>query len=552
MSEEINELIHKFDNIDKNNIVESINILSKLIEFYKNNNNIIKLSQYIDTVTIINPNIPNLLILANIYYENNLIFKSFFLYNQAIQQLILPQNANLINWSCVFTIIVCSKLINSNDSINILNNAFQNIINHNNYNQSYNEFVHSYIMLMNLIKYDCNIDARLNISKQWNNHIKPFYDSIQNHYQSLFKQRIHINHSKKNIGYLTTNIGPHAIFYFIYGMLLNHNLDKYNIYVYYETSKNKDDRITYMFNSLAPNIILKNIKDKNDETIASIIFHDKIDILIDIIGYTFKNKINVLLRKPAPVILTMIGYPVSYGLDVIDYKLFDRYTINHNTNEFTEKPLILQYGTQCYYNPLATYDINKRTKSDFIRFACFSFPGKFNQDFYNALATILLSIPNSIITFCYSHNSCNSIKEIIRSNLINRNIESNRVIIKTDNNKSIHDIYQTDIDISLDTYPYNGATTICDALWCGIPVITLCGDSYMSRMGFSILSCCGCPELVAHDWNEYIDLTVKLANDTNRLHNYHKTLHTKINNSYIGNPELFTKQFENALDTIMP
>lgn len=535
----------RLDAVDKSDIKESMRIVSNLFKCYHALKDDIRLSQCLDATLSINPCIENLLLIGQIYYECGMYFKSSMAYKAVCPLLSIPTDIKHMSWSMVFVLSTCSSLLlNSQDdeSVIFLERVFNHIVQSGTLQQEHSEFAHCYLMMQNLVLNIDNPSRRMLINREWNRHTL----SIERCKPQARRIR---DGDRLNIGYLTTHLGSHAVFFFSSGMFMCHDRRRYNIFIYGERTKNMSPETERVLSDIERHANVRYIHDKSDTDVCNMIMDDNIDVLIEMIGYTYKDKINVLLRKPAPIIISMVGFPASLGLDVIDYKVVDRYTHHDDfKSEFTERPLILERGTQCYWNMNHSFDNSRWATSNEVRIAVFSFPAKLTGDFYDALGKIMHTVTNSRVIFCYPHNRCRFIQNILRTNLTKRGIVSDRIEIITETAMNIFEMYQNMIDISLDTYPYNGATTICDALWCGVPVITLRGDTYVSRMGYSILSCCGCQELVADSWQDYVKKTVELAQSPDRLRWYHLRLHDMFMESHVGNPELFTRQFEAAID----
>jgi predicted O-linked N-acetylglucosamine transferase (SPINDLY family) len=289
----------------------------------------------------------------------------------------------------------------------------------------------------------------------------------------------------------------------------------------------------------------------SDQIAADLIHEDKIDILIDLAGYTANNRIPIFTFKPAPVQVTWIGYPATTGLSAMDYKAIDSYTDPPGMTEqfYTEKLIRLPESYLCYLPYRDSPDILDLPclKAGHITFGSFNNLSKTSERVIETWSQILTLVPNSHLimkTFSLSDAMvCNYVMEKFNQKGINSNKIS---LLPIDLSTKSHLDKYNRIDIGLDTFPYNGTTTACEALWMGVPVITLSGKTHASRVGVSLLSNVGHKELIANAQEDYIEIAVKLAHDRERLLSLRRGLRDRMAQSPLTDAKRFTANLEKS------
>jgi protein O-GlcNAc transferase len=353
------------------------------------------------------------------------------------------------------------------------------------------------------------------------------------------------NNRPLKIGYVSPDFRTHAVGFFIDPVLTFHNHEHFEIYCYYNFLI--DDEMTEHMRRYTDK--WKNITDMSDEEVAGLIEKDKIDILIDLTGHAPRNRILVFARKPAPVQATWIGYPDTTGLSAIDYKLVDKYTDPPGMTEhlYTEKLMRLPDCFLCYlpYKSSPEVGILPAQRSGHITFGSFNYFSKVSPEVLKLWIEILKIIPDAHLIM----KAKGFIDEVMCKNIMDtfnsEGIEVDRIALLPFK-QSIRDhleIYNS-VDIGLDTFPYNGTTTTCEALWMGVPVITLAGITHVARVGTSLLSNIGLHELIAKNHEEYVKIAVNLANDITKLRSLRGNLRTMMIHSPLTDAKRFTLNLE--------
>ncbi len=347
------------------------------------------------------------------------------------------------------------------------------------------------------------------------------------------------------IGYVSGDFKRHPVACFIQSLLRSHNHQDYEIYCYSNNSQSDD--ITVRFQQLSDQ--WREIYLTEDEQVVEMIQRDDIDILVDLSGHTKDNRLMVFTKKPAPIQISYLGYPNTTGLNAIDYRLVDNYTDPPGKSEHlnSETLIRLPHGFLCYTPPhdAPTVGPSPCLSTEHLTFGSFNNLAKVSSEVLCLWGKILKSYPNSRLILKSHYTISEETACYWRSILEKAGIDNHRVqLVGRIVDRIKHLSFYEHIDIALDTYPYNGTTTTCEALWMGVPVVTLAGDTHVSRVGMSLLSVVGLEELIAHTHEDYVQGAVSLAKDRPRLHSLRQSLRSRVQRSSLTNSVLFTESLE--------
>ncbi|MEW6585450.1 MAG: tetratricopeptide repeat protein [Nitrospirota bacterium] len=349
------------------------------------------------------------------------------------------------------------------------------------------------------------------------------------------------------IGYVSPDFKRHSVAYFIEPVLSAHNHEKHEIFCYSDVLF--PDDVTKRIQGSADR--WRGIAGMTDEAVCELIQRDTIDILIDLAGHTAKNRLLLFARKPAPVQVSWIGYPATTGLSTIDYKIVDHCTDPEGMTEqfYTEKLLRMPESFLCYLPYEDSPDIGplpSLTKG-WITFGSFNNFSKVSDQILSVWSAILNALPNSRLLLKSQALTAETARSRVLDHFVKEGVARERIeFMPFERSVKAHlDLYNR-IDVALDTFPYHGTTTTCEALWMGVPVITLAGNTHVSRVGVSLLSNAGLPELVASTSGEYAAKAVSLANDTDRLKTLRERLRQMMKNSPLTDQKSFTAHLERA------
>jgi predicted O-linked N-acetylglucosamine transferase (SPINDLY family) len=353
---------------------------------------------------------------------------------------------------------------------------------------------------------------------------------------------------KLKVGFISKDFGFHSVSYFFGSVLASHNRQDFAMICY--SNNPKADNLTQILQNFADG--WRQIDKLTDEEVVEMIRQDEIDILIDLSGHTAGNRILVFARKPAPIQVSYLGYPNTTGLTTMDYRITDAWADPPGTTEhlYTEKLIRLPYGFLCYKAPSNAPSVNPPPllSNGYLTFGSFNNLAKVNPELVGYWAQILQAFPNSKMIIKSKPLADDKTKAFLGGLFQQQGIDVNRVeMIGRIPNPIEHLALYNRVDIGLDTFPYHGTTTTCEALWMGVPVITLAGKSHVSRVGVSLLSWVGLPSLITHSPTEYIQKAIALGNNPSQLQKLRSNLREAMQKSPLTNGSLFSQSFENAL-----
>jgi predicted O-linked N-acetylglucosamine transferase (SPINDLY family) len=329
-------------------------------------------------------------------------------------------------------------------------------------------------------------------------------------------------------------------------VLAEHDRSAVELFLY-STSRTADD-VTRRIESYATG--WRNVSEMTDIQAAEQIENDGIDILVDLSGHTAGNRLGIFALKPAPVQATYCGYPNSTGLTQIDYRISDCYSDPPGATEALHSEVIwrLAPGFLCYRPPEYAGPVSTlpALQSGHISFGCFAGRQKITEAQVAAWAEILLRASGSRLILKCSAFSDPAIAAEVRSRLEQLGVAPGRVEILGHSKRADHIWTHKSVDLVLDTFPYNGTITTCEALWMGAPVVTLAGRTHVSRVGVSLLGRLGLEDWIAHSWPEYVDIAVASTSDLAGLAELRASLRERFRHSSIGDPRPVTRALEEA------
>ncbi len=352
---------------------------------------------------------------------------------------------------------------------------------------------------------------------------------------------------KLRIGYVSPDFREHSVAYFIEPVIREHTSSRCEVICYSHSFIN--DHVTERIKHYADG--WRDIARISDDNAATWIRDDGIDILVDLTGHTGNNRLPLFARRPAPVQVTWIGYPATTGLRSIDYKIVDHYTdpIGVTDHFYTEQLLRLPEAFLCYLPDSNSPDVSEPPvlTSGHISFGSFNNFPKISPIAISMWQSLLHSLPTSRLVVKAKSFSDDSVRRQFLESFKRAGIGEERIdLISWAPSRREHLGLYSRIDIGLDTFPYHGTTTTCEALWMGVPVITLEGDTHASRVGVSLLSNAGLAEFIAHSAEEYVAKAVALAHDLTRLQSLRHNLRTMLSRSPLTDAKRFVQHLENA------
>ena len=318
------------------------------------------------------------------------------------------------------------------------------------------------------------------------------------------------------IGYVSADFVRHPLGLLLLPILAAH--DRSQVFVACYSNRRDGDDITQQLRRNAD--LWRDILPCDDETLDRMIRDDAIDILVDLDGHTAGGRLGLFARKPAPIQVGWLGYPFTTGLTTMDYALLDRATVPAEAEAwFSERVVCLPVSRFCYQGPETPKPAPPPMRQrGFVTFGSFNNIAKLTPEVIAAWADILHRVPGSRLLLKWPHLAQAEIAERILTAFRGCGIAAGRIQLRGNSPPEQLRAEYADMDIALDPFPYCGAFTSCEALWMGVPVVTLPGPRPFSRQTLALLSALGLADgLAAQDIQAYRDLAVGLAGDPDRL-----------------------------------
>lgn len=349
------------------------------------------------------------------------------------------------------------------------------------------------------------------------------------------------------IGIVSPDLRQHSVSFFIEPFFQLHDRAAFELFAY---SRTRDpDRVSDRLKAHAAHWV--EIANLTDLQIAQRIHADKIDIAIDLAGHTLGNSLPAFALRPASVQVTYCGYPDTTGLTEIDYRIVDSLT-DPRTPEVdaraTERLLRLDPCFLCY-RPLENAPAPTRDAAfPGPVFGSFNAARKINPRLVALWSRLMQAVPNSRIILKSFDFAAKGAIDRITADFNANGISTERLTFMTATpSLADHLALYSRMDVALDAFPYHGTTTTCEALWMGVPVVSLAGNTHAGRVGVSLLTNAGAPELIAATEDDYVRLAIALVNDPARLAEYRRTLRDKLAASPLRDAPAFAARFGAAL-----
>jgi predicted O-linked N-acetylglucosamine transferase (SPINDLY family) len=346
------------------------------------------------------------------------------------------------------------------------------------------------------------------------------------------------------IGYVSADLRTHSVCYFALPMLQHHDRSAVEVFCYADTAR--PDEMTARAKSLADE--WRSITGLPDDAVAAMIREDRIDVLVDLSGHTLGNRLPVFARRAAPVQVTYLGYPDTTGLATMDYRLTDSFAdpVGEADARTIEKLVRIERCAWSYSPVSSAPEITAR-KPGPVTFGTFNALAKINSQVLATWAGILRETPGSRLMIKAGAMSEAPARERFTRAMAAHGIEKSRLLLaghRADPREHLS-MYGS-IDVALDPFPYNGTTTTCEALWMGVPVVTLAGRAHAGRVGISLLNAVGLSDLVAKDLEHYRHLAAGLAGDPDRLQRLRAELRDRMRGSALMDGAGFSRALETA------
>ncbi len=356
---------------------------------------------------------------------------------------------------------------------------------------------------------------------------------------------------KIRVGFVSGDFKNHPVAFFLENLLKNFDKEKFELYAYSTISF--EDETTKKLKQYFDQWL--NLSGLSGENVTKKIREDKIHILIDLAGHTAGNALGLFAYKPAPIQVSWLGYFASTGLKQMDYILEDKYGVKEEEEKyFSEKVIYLPNTRLCFSEPQIEFSENNSIpfdKNGYITFGSYQNISKLNDEVLKTWGEILSKNINSRMRIQFPQIDLESQRKDFENRLISFGIDLSRIELCPATSREEYLKSYAEVDIVLDTFPYNGGTTTCEAIYMGVPTLTIEGNNIISRQSGGFLSLVGLTDWIAKDREDYIKKSLDLSKDIGSLREIRKYLRNKMKSSPIMDGEKFTRNFEKALVKII-
>jgi predicted O-linked N-acetylglucosamine transferase (SPINDLY family) len=367
---------------------------------------------------------------------------------------------------------------------------------------------------------------------------------------NIIKKNISKNNNLEkelNVGFVSGDFKEHPVSFFlmdILGILKNKNIKLFGY-----SSLKVEDKYTEIlkkkFNSFF------NVHSFSDVELCNKILEDKIDILIDMSGYTHKTRLQIFAQRISPIQITWAGWLASSGIKEMDYIIGDPWVTPEEYKYFYVEKILQLPKIWCH---LSTSDIKNLTTSDtpslknnYITFGSFNHLHKINNDVIKVWSKILLLIPNSVLVLKNFQISNSIYKKRIVEEFKKNKINEDRLFLEVNSKRENFLLSYNNIDIALDAFPYSGGTTSFETAWMCVPLLTLAGEAFISRCGVSINKNLKQDDWIAKNVDDYINKAVEFSKDIEKLNLTRSYLRENSRKSVLFNSDIFADDLSNAL-----
>lgn len=399
--------------------------------------------------------------------------------------------------------------------------------------------------LLFLLQHDSRISAEELFAehKSWaSKHAKPLYPTTP--------PTVHVAQGRRlRVGYVSADFRDHTVPRFIGPVLRGHDRSSFEIFCYSDVAR--PDAVTQRLSSYVEH--WRPIAGQRDDDVVELIRRDGVDILVDLAGHMGDNRMTLFARKPAPIQVSYLGYPGTTGLLTIDWRITDRWQDPPGLTEHlhTEKLCRMERVAWCYDPGEESCDILPlpALKNGYITFGALNRPSKTTPETISLWSKVLHSVGESrLLVLCAPRNSGaeRMLPQFSAHGVSADQVETVPRMPRLDYLR----LFSEQIDLALDTFPYSGHTTICDALWAGVPTVSLAGPTSVSRTGASILTAVGLDSFTALDEEAFVNAASLATRCLPDLAQLRSAMRDRLLNSPLFNHRHCVEQLEAAYHSI--
>ncbi len=348
------------------------------------------------------------------------------------------------------------------------------------------------------------------------------------------------------VGYMSADLRTHSVSYFLEPLLAAHDPDAVDTVCYADVTA--PDETTSRLEGLAS--AWRPIADLSNDAVADLVRADRIDVLVDLGGHTAGRRLLVFAQRPAPVQVTWLGYPNTTGLAAMDARLTDAIADPPGPADdlASERLVRLEHGFLCYLPPPAPEPSPlPAAENGRVTFGSFNNLAKLTPGVIRLWARLVAEVPDARLMLKARALADGTVRSRFEDAFAAAGLPPGRLaLIGPIAARDGHLRAYADIDIALDPFPYNGTTTTCEALWMGVPTVTVLGDRHSARVGASLMTHIGLPHLIARDSDDYVRIAKGLAGDIDGLADLRRTLRERMAASPLMNAAGFARAVEAA------
>jgi len=349
---------------------------------------------------------------------------------------------------------------------------------------------------------------------------------------------------KIRIGFMSSDLRNHPVGYFALPLFEHVDPQRFEIYCYSFYQGAKADQLQEFF--AARSKAYRWEPGINSPGAAQMIADDQLDFLIELGGTTHMNRLDVMAYRPAPLQASWLGYPHSSGLSEIDYLITDPFNTPPRRDLLIEEPLVMPkswiaLGRMVFSDRHGITPGLPEERNGYITFGTANNPHKYGREVIAVWSQVMNATPNSRFLFVRPESGSQSFRRNLVAEFQRNGVEPARIAFTAV--RGAHMQHYNEIDVSLDTFPLTGGTTTTEALWMGVPVVSLRGEAFFERLSASILANCGLSDLVSDSRDEFVRAAVDLAGDRSRRLALREGLRERMRSGPLGQTETFAQDF---------
>jgi len=357
---------------------------------------------------------------------------------------------------------------------------------------------------------------------------------------------------KIRLGFMSSDLRQHPVAYFALPLFDHLDHERFEVYCYSFYQGEEDALQRHIASKVTA---FRWQADISSRDAAQMIADDQLDLLMELGGTTHMNKLDVLAWRPATKQASWLGYPHSGGLSTIDYFVCDPHSAPSRPELLIETPLMMPdswiaLGRMIFSEAHEILPGLPEDRAGRITFGTANNPHKYNHDMFALWSEVLNRVPDSRFLFVRPEGGTPSFKANVKAEFERHGVAANRIFFSPVRGR--HMPYYNELDITLDTLPLTGGTTTTEALWMGVPVVSLIGEAFYERLSYSILVNSGVPDLAATTRQGFVETAVALAADRARRLTLRQTLRDQMKAGPLGRTEDFARDFYDMLAKALP